>query len=226
MRSHSNFEKDYQDIISQLKELTKVRASDEFVNRFTKVLLPQLPAVSAQPFWPSFTFRLATAAVLLVLLTGTGVVFAAERSHPGEFLYPVKKVVDSIRVNLTQNPSSKIQLHLDNADQRIEELENALKKGHTNEVQNITSSYEQEVKKATNEVKNIEGNKEDVKRRVDQSLENQTQKLEDLQRTVPTTFVPDIKKALETSQNKENDVEDIPSQDEKIKSDLPSLNSR
>ncbi len=77
------YEKDYQDIISQLKKLPKVSASDEFVERFTKVLLPQLPPLSTQPLWYSFSFRLAITTVLIVLLTGTGVVFAAEKSHPG-----------------------------------------------------------------------------------------------------------------------------------------------
>lgn len=197
-----NFEEDYQDIIAGLKNLRKIRASGQLTHRVSEVLIPQLPVVSAGSFRPFFRYRLAIASFLLVVLAGTGMVFAAERSHPGEILYPVKKAVDSIRINLTQNPEKKIQLHLDNANQRIEELENALEKGHTNEVQDITSSYEQEIKKATNEIKHIETNKEDVVKKVDQRLENQTQKLEDLKETAPTNFVPDIKKAIETSKNR------------------------
>ncbi len=218
-----NFEKDYQGIIAELEKLRTIRASDEFVNRVTKVLLPQLRVVSTRSFWPFFPYRLAITSLLLVMFAGTGVVFAAERSHPGEFLYPVKKAVETIKINLTQNPEKKIQLHLDNANQRIEELENALEKSHTNEVQNITSSYEQEVKKATNEIKHIETNKEDVVKKVDQRLEDQTQKLEDLQKTAPTTFVPAINKAIETSKNREDKNKEKPVQDENKKPDLPSL---
>lgn len=221
-----NFEKDYQDIITELKKLRAVGPSDEFVNRFTKILMPQLGVAATRPFWPLFSFRLATIALLLVMLTTTGVVFAADRSHPGEFLYPVKKAAASIRIKLTQNPAKKIQLRLDNADQRIEELENALDKGHTKEIPNITSSYEQEVKKATKEIKQIEGNKEEVVRKVDQSLENQTQKLQAIQKTVPPTLAPAIEKAIETSKIRREKIKEPSSQLENRKPNLPALNSQ
>ncbi|MBI3954973.1 hypothetical protein HY338_00890 [Candidatus Gottesmanbacteria bacterium] len=226
MSINNQFEKDYREIIINLKKLRSIRASDELVGRFTKVLLPQLRVVPVRPFWPILSYRLAIAIFLLTLMTGTGVVFAAERSHPGEFLYPVKKAVVIMRINLTKNPAKKIQLRLDNADQKIEELENAFDKGHTEDVQKITTSYEQEVKKATSDIKHIEVNKEDVMKKTDQSLENQTQKLEDLQKTVPTIFVPAIKKAIETSKTREDEDKEVPFQSEDKKQDPPSLNSR
>lgn len=91
----NNHEHEFKNVINSLKLLREVKASQDFRKRMEMKL--QTPKPYAMPF---FALRIALV-VFLVLMSGTGVVTVASQSTPGEALYPVKQIVDSVKTNFT-----------------------------------------------------------------------------------------------------------------------------
>jgi len=73
---------------------------------------------------------LAAVTALLMLLTGAGgsVVLAAD-SLPGDLLYPVKLVMEDVRLFLTADPADRAELAMTFAGQRIEEMQRLATQG-------------------------------------------------------------------------------------------------
>jgi len=203
-----NFEKEYSDIIGQLKNLKMTKPSEKFKAHLMTELTPSLPEFASTVHLPMFAIRLALTTVLLVLLGGAGIVIASETSHPGNLLYPVKRVVEKAKIRLTQSPSHKTVLHLNNADKRIEELKETVKKDGDKEIKNVTSDYQSQVKEAVSEVKKIEPeNKDEAVKQAGQRLGEQSKKLQEIQKAVPTNVVPLIQKAIDTSSEEQKALE-------------------
>jgi hypothetical protein len=57
--------------------------------------------------------------IMLSLLSGGGVVLAAEASLPGEGLYPLKTATEYVRVGLTFDASKEASLHLQFAQEHL-----------------------------------------------------------------------------------------------------------
>ncbi len=243
----SGTEKEYTNLIKQIKSLRSIRASDKFREKVMAEIMTSLPANtefhkfnlidklreingkskeqstgSRFLYFPAFSWQLAIAGILLVFLGGTGIVFAAERSNPKDLLYPVKILVENVQLRFTQNPSVKTFLHLDNADKRIEELRKTMKKDGNGEIGNITSDYESQVKDAVHEIKNVENGKKEITRQTDEHLKDQTQQLEELKTAAPTTAVPAIENAIKTSKNEQNELKTSSSDDKNEKLKTPS----
>ena len=76
--------------------------------------------------WFALTPVKVTASVLLVLLifaaVGSGTVYAAQSSTPGDILYPVKTGAENIQLTLTTSPVAKARLYLQLAQKRINEM--------------------------------------------------------------------------------------------------------
>lgn len=75
------------------------------------------------PFsWVTFAHRPIAAALVLVLVFGSGVSYAAENSLPGDALYAVKTAVNEpVRVALATNAEAKAEVQIELAERRIEE---------------------------------------------------------------------------------------------------------
>jgi len=61
-------------------------------------------------------------AIGLVFGGSTATVFAAQDSAPDEFLYPVKTFTEDVTLELTQSPEAKVELALNYALRRIDEI--------------------------------------------------------------------------------------------------------
>ncbi|MBI4973019.1 hypothetical protein HZC27_00190 [Candidatus Roizmanbacteria bacterium] len=202
-------EHDYKDIIFGLKKLRSVHASDTLKQQVRTAFIPSLPLMNYSPLLSMG--RLVFSTLLVVLLSGTGVVVASQKSQPGDALYPIKKVAEKIQLSLTRNPTAKTLLHINNAEKRIEELQKTIQKENREEIKNVTTDYESQVKDALREIKKVQEDKKDVSNEVNQHLENQTQNLQDIQKIAPTASVVDVQKAIETSKTREeNRLEDSP----------------
>ncbi|MCL4338303.1 DUF5667 domain-containing protein [Patescibacteria group bacterium] len=219
----NNVEKEYASLIKQIKNLGLVKPGDKFRKKIMTKMVPSLSVTNPSFLYlPAPSWKLAIAAILLVFLGGTGIVFAAEKSNPKDLLYPVKIMVENAQLSLTKNPSVKTLLHLDNADKRIEELKKTINKNGDGEIENITSNYESQVKGAVGEIKKVENQKEEVIKQTDQHLEDQTQKLEEIKKSAPTTAVPVIEKAIETSKNGQDELGNTPTDEKNKKINSPS----
>ncbi|MEE8443665.1 MAG: DUF5667 domain-containing protein, partial [Dehalococcoidia bacterium] len=85
-----------------------------------------------------YRWALATSAVLLlVVLGGTGVVAASSGSLPDQPLYPVKRVVERMRLVLTLDKEDKANMYAAFANRRVEEMAVMGTKGDEKRVLNL-----------------------------------------------------------------------------------------
>ncbi len=133
------FEKDYNDIIDSLTKLKEVKPDIAFEKRmqYTVANTMQSSARTVYPF--TFVIRFAIIILLLLVAGGSGVVVASANSKPGDFLYPVKQIVDGIKLKFTTK----------------EETEVNVQKNSTNTIQSTTPTVTQAQEQITNTVLSI-----------------------------------------------------------------------
>ena len=114
---------------------------------------------------PGFSFkRIASATALASLLLGsTGTVFASQASIPGETLYPIKRLVENVRLAAIINQNTKADIRLELAKERLTEINFLL-------ATNATTSAE------------LEENIKEAASNFDSQLERVIRKAEDLER--------------------------------------------
>lgn len=77
-----------------------------------------------------FSILTAVVLTLTVLFGGAGAtVYAAQGSMPDEVLYPVKTFSEDLRLNLAAEPEAQVNLLLNYADRRVDEIANLLAEG-------------------------------------------------------------------------------------------------
>ena len=85
---------------------------------------------AAKPHWRPWQRlpKLAVAAllVLVILLSGSGLIVASARTLPGDAIYPIKRVVESIQLGLTFDPATHDQIESQFQERRLEEVEQLL----------------------------------------------------------------------------------------------------
>jgi len=86
-----------------------------------------------QPRW-----AVVVAAVLAVLIAGSGTVMAADSSMPGNPLYPVKLATENVRLSLTSSDVAKAELYATLANRRVAEIAHAVEKNKAKHVQRVT----------------------------------------------------------------------------------------
>ncbi|MBE3038258.1 MAG: hypothetical protein IMZ62_05555 [Chloroflexi bacterium] len=68
-------------------------------------------------------------AIALILGSGGAVVYASQDSLPGQALYPVKLFSEDIRLKLANDPPSQLQLNLEFANRRLDEIDRLASSG-------------------------------------------------------------------------------------------------
>ncbi len=78
---------------------------------------------------PMFTF--ARILILLAVAFGgtTATAFAAQESLPSEALYPIKTLMEDVRLALTSDPEAEVNLRLQLSDERMEEIAALIEQG-------------------------------------------------------------------------------------------------
>ena len=91
---------------------------------------------TSQRIWFASLRRIAvTLAVLIILfVSGTGLVGASSNTLPGDDLYPVKRTWEGLRLFFTFNGQEREALELEHENERLHELNELLKKGRSAEV--------------------------------------------------------------------------------------------
>jgi hypothetical protein len=110
---------------NSLSPASKQRIKDRIFQRLAEpVAVAAEPAVS---WWSRFrhsmilkSYVLVPLVILLFIVTTTA---ASAQSLPGDVLYPVKRQVESARILLAPTPEAKLELELNFAEKRLEELE-------------------------------------------------------------------------------------------------------
>src|SRR3989344_895566 len=85
-----------------------------------------------------FNFRLVSSALVLALVVGSSVTYAAESAVPGDVLYPVKiHVTENFRDVVAVSDSAQVAWHTEAAERRIEEAEQLVAHGVLTEEKKI-----------------------------------------------------------------------------------------
>lgn len=98
---------------------------------------------------------MALASVLLAILmlfTGTGVVYASGLALPGDSLYPFKRGIESARLSLALTQSTRFDLLNAQLDERLEEVRQLSAAGREEDLNTATASYQQALGDLLNEL--------------------------------------------------------------------------
>lgn len=98
---------------------------------------------------PAFSFRRIASATALatVLLGSAGTVFASQVSLPGETLYPIKRLVENVKLVATVDEKAKANVRLNIAKERLTEINSLLAEKHDSNTSS-TPEFEDNIKEA------------------------------------------------------------------------------
>jgi hypothetical protein len=102
-------------------------------------------------FKPAFAFAL-TSVILVSSIATVGVISASQGTLPGDFLYPVKTVIEKTQLTFTSSPESRTKLSVKFATQRIDEFTQLIEQPNKGEDIGKT------VKKFTQEMVSVQQN--------------------------------------------------------------------
>jgi hypothetical protein len=114
------------------------QARQAFLKRAKETLPVSLPELKRHIGWknilkkersPMFTF--VRILILLAVAFGgtTATAFAAQDSLPSEALYPIKTLMEDVRLALTSDPEAEVDLLLQFSDERMEEIAALMEQG-------------------------------------------------------------------------------------------------
>ena len=104
--------------LTQAEQISRQTVSVSWFSRLKDVFGPARPALQLS--------TLTIALVIGMLLLGfSSSVVAAQQAQPDQLLYPYRLWLENQRLALTSNPESRVKLHLQYAEDRLEELQAA-----------------------------------------------------------------------------------------------------
>lgn len=154
-----------------------------------------------------FGVRTVVALVLVAafLFGGIGITnAAAQRSIPGDALYPVKTTIERTRLSMTQDAGNRAQMKMTYAEKRLEEIGKLITEGRFSEINLAVLSFESEINGAILELESL--SKVDPQRAASLSLEitsalaRYTQHLVTLVANAPDSVKAEVSRALDSSQ--------------------------
>lgn len=191
------------ELIEQLSKLSSLKAPESLKSRIRELDLPSFVYV---PRVPLYNLRYGLGILLVILTTGSGAIVASEQSLPGSVLYPVKKAVEEVRLELTNDPALRAQLHVENADRRALELTETIHTESTQTLETVSADYTQEVHAAIEEIEKIENTKVTVAQNVTTHLETHTEVLQRVESNAPETAQAALQNAIEVSKTEKEKV--------------------
>ncbi len=105
--------------------------------------------------WLSFIHTPVALALVMMLVFGSSVSYAAESALPGDVLYPVKTLVNEpVRVALATDAEASARVHIDLAERRIEEATILAAEGNLDEETHdeLTKSFESHASAANDNI--------------------------------------------------------------------------
>src|SRR3989344_2555721 len=109
--------------------------------------------------WIIYLHRPLAAALVLVLVSGTGISYAAESALPGDVLYAVKtKVNEPVKVARATNAEAKAEAQMELAERRIEEATTLAAEGRLDEAtqESLAVAFEAHSDAVTKEIEKVE----------------------------------------------------------------------
>jgi hypothetical protein len=204
-------------VVSAIKNTPHEPVDQDFRNRTRAMLLNK--AIHSQPvtFWERFRLRLQETILLqkrrlvmpavlvitiLFSLLGVGSVYASEASIPGDLLYPVKLLVEDVRLAFT-GEEQDADLYFQFAEKRLKEVDTLVERGRFEGMGEALDRFETQIDQAARVIP-AENNTGEfpVRRKPVELTENvgkQIEVLTELLETVPDEARPALEYAIEIS---------------------------
>ncbi|MDP4000746.1 MAG: DUF5667 domain-containing protein [bacterium] len=159
-------------LITKLNSLPKIHVPNDGLERVKNQIFQRIQLLETKPVQTEISWYMiilhalpktlkitgGVIASLLILISLTvGVSVAALESVPGQSIYPLKKTVEKIQLNLAADETRKTDLHIKFAQNRLDELEQVLEKNNAGELsqknaQKIVSQAVKDLQLSTNAV--------------------------------------------------------------------------
>jgi len=149
--------------LSEAEKMRMQRVLKQYMNFKPLRGAESYSSVSLSYRWYSFTYRPVAAALVLVLVFGSGVSYAAEGALPGDTLYSVKTMVNEpVRVAIATNAEAKAELQIELAERRIEEAAVLAVEGRLDEdtQESLAVAFESHAEAASEQIKKAEADDE------------------------------------------------------------------
>lgn len=146
---------------------------------------------------PAMAFA-SLALALVLLLSMTGVVYAASDSLPGDPLYGVKRGVEQARLSLALSDEGRIGLLHQYTQERLEEIQALEQSGRSEGLDRAIDAYQSSVDQLVEELSDDGADLAQLEQ-IEGSLEHHTTVLEDLMTTAPEAAQPGLMNAAEKS---------------------------
>ncbi len=148
-----------------------------------------------------FLYRLTAATVAFALVLG-GVDYASTDSLPDSPLYPVKLLIEKIRLAVTTDNQAEVELHLQNAEARLAEADAMAEEGKTEEARQALNDMMKEMRDAYKLVGMVPGHdKEILLAKFAVISQRHMLVLEGVLDRAPDSAKPAIERAIENSQS-------------------------
>lgn len=105
---------EFADIIKQLNTLAQIKPSDDFKFRLRLSLNPYIPPSKISLYQK--IIRYIASVIALLIFGSSGLAFAAQKSQPGDLLYPVKQTTDKIKEVLSGSKTQQLEPSSEDTD--------------------------------------------------------------------------------------------------------------
>ncbi len=165
---------------------------------------PSPPRRSAWLWQPAFRFAGIFLAIAL-LVGSVGVAYASDDALPGDNLYGVKRGLERAALAISLSAAGDAELLLDQANKRIAEVEELVRRGRGGDIGPALEGYEHAIQKGLEIAAEHGGTVGDL----EAALGTHEQAWADILAAAPDQAIPGLTRALENSRNGQEKVEQI-----------------
>jgi RNA polymerase sigma-70 factor (ECF subfamily) len=155
---------------------------------------------------------IVTVVAILSLAFGGSVTLAAERSVPGDSLYPIKRTIESSLLGVT-GATLDVRLQMRFADRRVDELSRLIDSGREADLALATTEYIEQVRSMTASLLLLmeaePALEETLTADVVQALETQIQQISEYSSRGPDAIAPALKSAISASRQAQAAIEQL-----------------
>jgi hypothetical protein len=144
---------------------------------------------------------------LLIIGAGGGIAFAADHAKPGDILYQVDRAIEQVRIQLENDIQQIVRLHLQFADERINEVVELVERGDTKDLSSALADYKEQIVATTPLIQQAQTEGEDINTLImetSDTIDAQMKKLQDLITEFPNEYDTAIQDTIDDAEEVRN----------------------
>jgi hypothetical protein len=140
---------------------------------------------------------------LLIIGAGGGIAFAADHAKPGDILYQVDRAIEQVRIQLENDIQQVVRLHLQFADERINEVVELVERGDTKDLSSALSDYKEQIVATAPLIQQAQTEGDDINTLIIETsdmIDAQKKKLQDLIEEFPNEYETAIQDTIDDAE--------------------------